>query len=512
MAKATASTGGVTDRHKDYDRFAKKWKRARAVIGGQDAIYEGAEEFLPKLGGEVVADYKVRLIRTPFFNASWRTVSGFVGMLFKKDPVVEVPKGLEPYMKDVTLSGVSFIALAKDILLEDFIVSRVGVLVDHPPAISGLTKAQAEARGQRPTMTGYTAETIINHRYEYRGNKKTLVQVRLAEELSEADGEFGETITPIIRVLDLNENGQYRQRVYDAGTGQQKDADIYPVMNGKFLEEIPFYFIGIDGTDGNYEDPEMIDLFDLNIKHFQASADYVHACHLTALPTPWITGYQEAPDMATGAVTPTVFRIGSTVAWVFPDPETKIGFLEFEGKGVDSLKELVEGYERQMAAAGARMLAPEKTGVEAEGTLAMRHSGENSILASAAGSVSDGLTKALNMFAKWCGYPGECKFEINKNYMPFTVTPQQITAWLAAVQAGRMSAETFFWNMQRADQVPEDRTFEEEQAQIDADPVPRPVPTGNVGPKDEFSAEREDARLEQERKDAKGVDKAKPGA
>jgi hypothetical protein len=45
-----------------------------------------------------------------------------------------------------------------------------------------------------------------------------------------------------------------------------------------------------------------------------------------------------------------------------------------------------------MAAIGARMLAPEKNGVEAAETLFMRHSGENSILSAIAIAVGNGLT------------------------------------------------------------------------------------------------------------------------
>jgi hypothetical protein len=56
-----------------------------------------------------------------------------------------------------------------------------------------------------------------------------------------------------------------------------------------------------------------------------------------------------------------------------------------------------------MAAIGARMLAPEKAGVEAQGTLMMRQNGESSVLASIAEMVSDGLTKMLQFMGEWAG-------------------------------------------------------------------------------------------------------------
>lgn len=504
MARRRVSSNGVAQYHAGYADMAKKWKRCRDVIAGQDAIYLGKTDYLPRLLGEETSEYAARLARTPFFNGSYRTIAGFVGMLFRKAPVLTVPKGLEKFLEDVTLSGTSFNALAKEGGFEYLAVTRFGIFVDHPPLVEGLSAAEAEERGQRPTMTLYKAEAIRNQRYEYRNNKKTLVQVRLDEVVSEADGEFGENLIDTIRVLDLDEAGNYRQRVYDASTGEQRGVDIYPLKNGKFLREIPFYIVGADGINAEYDDPEMIDLFDLNIKLFQAYADYVHACHMTALPTPWVTGYSESPGFGADEgqpKKPLELRIGSATAWIFPDPATKVGFLEYQGQGVEALKGLCDGYKAEMAAIGARMLAPEKSGVEAADTLAMRHSGEQSVLSSAAEAISQGWTEALKMFAEWAGQTGEVKFEINKNFMPFFVTPQQVTTWLAAVQAGRMSAETFFWNMQRADQVPEGLTFEEEQDRIEADPVPRPIPTGHIAPQDEAAAEA--ARLAAEAEEGK---------
>jgi hypothetical protein len=80
-----------------------------------------------------------------------------------------------------------------------------------------------------------------------------------------------------------------------------------------------------------------------------------------------------------------------------------------------------------MAAIGARMLAPEKNGVEAAETLFMRHSGENSILSAIAIAVGNGLTEALNMFAAWAEEAGEVSFAINRDFMPIAL---MVARWL----------------------------------------------------------------------------------
>jgi hypothetical protein len=129
------------------------------------------------------------------------------------------------------------------------------------------------------------------------------------------------------------------------------------------------------------------------------------------------------------------------------------------------------------------MLTPEKAGVEAADTVAMRHAGENSILAAIAVAVSEGLTKALKTFAEWANIKvtdDNIKFEINRDFMPFPITPQALTALLSVVQAGKMSEESFFDLLKRGDLQDSKLSFEEEQARIDAAPsIPAPVASGS---------------------------------
>lgn len=479
MAKGT----GVAIRHRDYDAYAKKWKRCRDVVSGQDAIHAGQQLYLDMLAEETADEYLKRIRRTPFYNASWRTIAGFAGMLFRKPPVLEAPNQLEPLLEDVTMSGVSFEAFAKEAAYEDLTVSRLGVFVDHPVQHSNedgspVTVAQAEKLGLRPVMHQYKAEAIIDWKYSFINNKNTLVQVRLLEEHSVEKNEFKTEYEKLIKVLDLVE-GKYRIRTFKEDNEEQIGEDVYPLMNGKNLDYIPFYFIGPDSTEATLDDPILIDLIDLNIKHYQVSADYEHGCHFTGLPTAVISGYQSGFDETTGKQVPANFYIGSPTAWVFPDPNATAKFLEFTGQGLTALKDNLASKENQMAAIGARMLAPEKSGVEAAHTLAMRHSGEHSILAAISIAVSEGLAKALKVFAEWAGVKGEIKFEINRDFIPVVADSALMTQLLSLVQAGKLDDESLFDWLKRADLIKPELTFEEMQERIDA--MPPPVAIGPNG-------------------------------
>ena len=120
-----------------------------------------------------------------------------------------------------------------------------------------------------------------------------------------------------------------------------------------------------------------------------------------------------------------------------------------------------------MAAIGARMLAPEKSGVEAAHTLEIKRAGETSVLASHANSVSATMTKALEVMAQWVGASGEISYRLNTDFMPLRLTAQEITAMVGAWQSGGISKQTFFYNLQQGELVAPGKTYEDEQADIE---------------------------------------------
>lgn len=479
---AVANAKGVENTHPDYDKRVPQWRRCRDAIAGQDAIYAGMTLYLPLLKGEKMSDYKKRRERTTWYNASYRTIAGLHGMLFRKDPAVTNPTGIGEYLKDVTMSGIPFTNFCKEIGEEVLSVGWVGVLVDHPPAPdtgnAPLTVAVAEKLGLRPKMAIYEAEGITNWRHKLINNSWKLSQVRLKECVSEETGDFTENKIDQYRVLDLTTADQglthyYRQRVFRQNERKewvQFGPDVVPLMNNKPLDFIPFIFVTAEGIVADCDEPPLIDLFDLNVKHYMVTADYEHACHFTGLPTPWVTGLAAKIDPMTGRETPISLNIGSQSAWVFTDPQTKVGFLEFTGTGVGALEKNLAAKEAQMAAIGARMLAPEKAGVEAADTLSMRHNGEQSILASISESVSMAMTKALTWFAQWAGADGETDVNVNRDFMPKVMDAPTLTALMGAWQAGGLSEQEFFDQLQRGDVIASDKTFEKHQAEIEQSP------------------------------------------
>lgn len=467
---------GVRTQHPDYERYAAKWKRCRDAIAGQDAVHAAGIAYLKRLTEQKPGEYEAYKQRASFFNASWRTIQGFQGMLYRKDPTLDVPAAIEAYLDDVTMAGQSFLSFAKQVSFEVLAVGRVGVLVDHPTrpeGVSAITQDVATRLGLRPTLQSYSAESMINWHYERIDNQYVLSRLVLKETVREQspDSEFEAEEIDQYRVLDLvpGDGGVvYRQRVFRI----EKDKDVlisevYPLMNNKPLTRIPFKCISPDGSEMSLDDPPLIDLIDLNLSHYRTTADYEHGCHFTGLPTLFLSGMQTEDNNK--------IMLGSQAAILAPDPNARGMFIEFSGQGLQALEKNLDRKERQMAVLGARMLADEKSQVETLGATAIKRTGENSALSSVAISTSEGLQAQLELFARWAGFDGEVVFEINREFLPVMMDAQQLTALFAGVQGGHISEAELFDLLKRGDVIDGEKTLEEHQAEVDVDPPARPA-------------------------------------
>lgn len=462
----SAKSKGVRTTNPTYDKLAPKWQRCSDVVDGQDELHKRREVYLPKLTDETESDYNARLKRSDFFNATWRTIAGLAGMAFRKEPTVEVPAAIEPYLADVDLAGNSLDKLAKGLVEDMLEYGAFGLLVDHPPRPDGMTpitQAVAEALGLRPTIQYYEIESVINWRYERINNVHQLTLVVLKEDASVATDEFSHETEDRYRVLDLvplmGEAGQswaYRQRVFRINDKNEDElvSETYPQMNGRALPYIPFKIAGL------LDEPPLIDLVDANIAHYQVNAELRQSLHYVAAPTAVVSGFNE-PDGARP------LYIGSSSAWVFSHPDTKAYFLEVSGDGIAHIENKIAHYERQMSVLGARMIADETTQAETLGGTQIKRAGENSILASIVLEVGGAIEWALGVFAEWAGVSGEVRYEINRDFNPAGLDAQQMTALVGAVQAGKLSDAEFFDLLQRHDVVDARKTFEEHQAEIE---------------------------------------------
>jgi len=366
-------------------------------------------------------------------------------------------------------------------------------------------------------MTTYFPENIINWKTSKIDGRNKLSLVVLKEIMGKGGDEFKKEEQTIYRLLRLVSgpiqmvDGELLEGLIfvverwikvekpqkpDEFEKPQKpdefvliDSVIPRLQGGNHLDYIPFTFIGTTTTNPKVEKSQLLDLVNVNLSHYRTSADLEHGRHFTALPTAWVAGF----DVDKG----NKLQVGSATAWVSDNPNARAGFLEFSGAGLGSLEKAQDSKERLMAVLGARLLEAQRQGVEAAEALQLRQSGEGSVLLNVALSVSEGVTFALKAIADWFGIQEKSGiiFKLNTDFNVVKVDSAILTTLMQSLQGGNISWDTWFYNLERGELIPDGVDADTERGLIEQG-VPAPTPEKGAGDK-EFG-KQEDKKEDEE--------------
>jgi len=475
--------------HADYERFANSWQRIRDVLAGEDAMKAAAERYVPRLDSQTDVEYLAYIKRGFFYNATARTVAGFLGLIFRKDPEMKIPTGstglgaiFHSFQDDVDLLGTTLASYSRNVIQQVITLGRVGTLIDWQ---------DQEARAY---LAFYTAENILNWRQTRLNGRLQLSLIVLREWISIPDEDsFGEHSVEQLRVLRLMPDGQggqscrvelWRQLPKDNDDKQLEwqilDTRL-PMRHGKSLSLIPFVFHGPSNDQPQIERSPIEDIIHANIAHYRVTVDFQHGMHYTALPTAWVSGFPKETNL----------KIGAQAAWVTDTVGATAGYLEFRGEGLMTFERALDRIERLLTVLGSRLLESQKRVSESAEALSIRQSSESSILANLAKSSSASLTDVLRWFYWWHSTEDNpaslstniIKIELNTDYETALITPKEIESLVTAWQAGALSRDSLHYQFRRGELLPPGRTLDEELALIQSNPPPAPpAPTPSLSP------------------------------
>jgi Domain of unknown function (DUF4055) len=475
----------VNSTHLEYDAALPAWLRARDVIAGEDAVKAGGGRYLPRLDSQTDDEYAAYKSRAAFFNATARTAEGYLGLIFRRPPFVKLPEGgsalgsaLNQFRNDADMLGTTLLDYAKSIVSEVIGVGRCGTLMDWESDTENRVYASL-----------YFAESILNWRVERINGRNLVTLVALHEQAaaSKKQGdEFVEEPVEQIRVLRLvpgEKGAESRKRelscVVELWQPQEKKGrnsktewkrvdQRTPLRLGKPLPLIPFVFHGPRHSLPAVEKLPLADIIAVNLDHYRLDADYKHGIHFTALPTAWVAGFDKSATL----------RIGSSTAWVTETPGATAGFLEFKGQGLSSFERAMDRDERLLAILGSRLLESQKRVGETAQAIELRQSGETSVLANIANSVSTSLTQVLRWAYWWNSTEDtpdnvtteQVLLELNTDFSTKGLSASEIQSIVAAWQANAISRDTMTDLFRRGEVLPEGRSTEEETKLIASEP------------------------------------------
>lgn len=486
--------------HEQHGAYSEKWRRAREVIAGEDAVKAAGERYLPKLTGMETTEYTAYKDRTKFLGATSRTLEGLTGMVFRVDPMVGKAKAgakaqtIEQLEADATLQGETLVDYSKNLVREVLSVGRAGTLVDYSD------------QQKRPYFASYCPENIWNWQTNLVDGKHVLTMVLLHEQSEEpasaeslasakADdlAELEQVSVERLRLIFLQDIGASKQcvvRVFEKVESKKNRIDWrlveerIPLRKGRPLDFVPFVFHNSDNSKPGCCKLPLEDIISVNLHHYRLSADYNHGLHFTALPTAWVAGFPADSKL----------NIGASVAWVTDNVQAKAGFLEYTGQGLGAIREAIADDKKDMAILGARLLEEQKREAETSETLRIRQSGETSVLSSLAKACSRGISTAMKI-AYWWGstevspsdVPDEqASIVLNTDFVESRLAPEEQAALVSSWIAGAISHKTVLEQFRKGEILPSGRTDEEEVELIAA--APAPGSTGRTDDKDDDAA------------------------
>ena len=471
----------VNSTHPDYDENLDAWLRIRDVLAGDRALKRGGEKYAARLDSQSDDEFRAYVERGFFYNATARTVSGFVGMIFRRPTVLQLPAPAHPlhpvltaFVNEVDLLGTTLDHYAKHLVTEIVSVGRGGTLVDW--------RGDAE---NRTYLSRYSAEAILNWRETRIAGQLKLSLVVVSENApgTAKDGDaFLVEDVPQLRVLKLVpatdaatqktthtyqvELWQLRPRAKGRREWQLVDTAT-PLRLGQPLTSIPFVFHGQEHARPDVGKSPIEDLVAANLDHYRLNIDYKHGMHFTALPTAFVTGFDKNSEL----------RIGSTTAWVTDTLGATASFLEFKGEGLSTFERALDRAERLLAVLGSRLLESQRRVSESAEALTIRQVGESSIIAGISASVTASLNSVLRWVYWWHSTEARpedvtaahLRYELNTDFDSAMLTPAEIQALVAAWQSGAISRDTLLHNLRTGEILPPARTNEQEVELIQAE-------------------------------------------
>ncbi len=446
----------VQDTSEEYNRLLPQQQKCRTCYDGEQAVHDAGKVYLPGLesGSDQNSEsyYESYKSRAYFYNTLSRSIQFFAGLILKKGVQCSDKVKIEEYLKDVDGEGTTFYGFADLVVNEVLKVGFGGILVEHdyvPEEI--VTSKELKESGYRSKLKWYPAESIIHTRNN----------IRLLEDEYINKDEFDDSTERQIRVLDLDSEGYYRQRVFKEEKDNkgkktnewvQSGDDIYPMINNTKLTEIPFYPCNYDRNSLNPSKPPLIDLADASIHHYGVYADYRNGVHFTGFPQLYISGKQDEKKE---------YRLGSSVAWGFEDSSASVKYAEFNGKGLEHPERLLTRLEMYMSKLGARMLMSDQKKVESAEKANIDANSESATLSLISRNCSEALTKALNMYLRWNNSEVISNVELNNDFDFGQLQPATLIALMKGVQAGLLTKEVFLYNVKKGELVPEDKSVDQ---------------------------------------------------
>lgn len=450
--------------------------RARALLGGTDAMRAAAEAFLPKFPGEFHDVYVWRL-KVAVLNNFFEAMAGqMVGMMFKKPVVFDKPSGIDTAtLENIDKRGRDVNGFAGELAKALLTKGRPHILVDHPKKPDDAqTRADDQRLGLRPYWVLLEPECVVSAFADTDNGEERLRQFRWREYGAILDGYAIKSVERI-RVLQRGEDGQIKFELYErSGEGAQwnlVDEGVMFAAANKPLGEVPVVTLYADRQGFMVAKPTLDDVAHKNIEHWQSSADQRHILTVSRFPILYQIGVKEPAAL-----------VGPYSMFHAPGSKTEveIGYAEAEGKGTEHGWKDLDRIVAEAEAMAVRIITSDAAKTESGEQI--DYAKEGSPLQKLAVELERALNQALILTARYHGLSDEQagKVKVHKDFGLSTDDVKAIEQLLKLREMGDLSQPTVWaevterglfklpFNAKKEAALIEDEKARNMEAQLDA--------------------------------------------
>jgi len=415
----------INEQHPQYSDIKAKLEKVEDAYEGEEQIKSKGTLYLPaaeshqldgmESGQPGLKNYSAYLARTIFPDYVADAVEMAIGMMWQRDPVINLPEQMKDLLEVATLEGEGLKDLLRRINEKQLVSGRLGLMMDLPTE-------PANPAAVMPYIALYEGLSIINWNDSSKVDKDdTLNLVVLCETQPEIDAQFVWKDVEQYRVLKIVDDvdvtmsatlkvGQYMQGLYKEGENNfeyNATEMMVPVYRGAPLEEIPFVFVNSKDNIVEPDNPPLLGLANLCLAIYRLEADYRQTLHMQGQDTLVIKGGLEAED-GDGTT-----RVGSG-SKIEVDSDGDAKFIGVSSLGLTEQRQAIEN-DRSLAQTKTVQTKQENKGEEESGrSRKIRIAAETANLNQIALAGAAGLERILKMIARWIGAP-EDQVEILPN-------------------------------------------------------------------------------------------------
>jgi hypothetical protein len=293
-----------------------------------------------------------------------------------------------------------------------------------------------------------------------------LTQLRLLEVVADEDGDFETKYVEQVRVLGRGVWNVWRKTQF-AG----KEVWAIHARGVTTLKRIPFVPVNARNPGAMEAKPPLLELAHMNVEHWQSKSDQQNILHVARVPILF------GKFLGEGGIT-----VGAGAAVKSEHPDGDLKFVEHTGAAIEAGRMSILDLEDRMRQAGAELLVIKPGNITESQTLADNEQG-SCALKRIAENVEDAANQALQLMAEWVGESEGGHVTVYKDFGAATLAEASAELLLKASQAGKISDESFYEEMQRRGILSPDVSWIDEKERIDqqgpapgvmADPVATP--------------------------------------